>query len=161
MANDLNVVALVVGLRGRASFVIPMEVWPSVVFPLQSTGERGRLTIDGRMKPTFLTARCLERVPSPSTSIWKRAGRSHHRRTEAESLGTGRTKSKQGRNCRQFFAAPFQSGSTEGRSEKSYGEQNVARNQGSYSPRPSAKPESVPMMDISGPEQFDDDQIPF
>ncbi|HHT81110.1 MAG TPA: single-stranded DNA-binding protein [Spirochaetales bacterium] len=36
-----------------------------------------------------------------------------------------------------------------------------ARNQGSYAARTPAPAPTMPSMDIGGPEQFDDDQIPF
>jgi single-strand DNA-binding protein len=55
------------------------------------------------------------------------------RQSRWEQDGQSRSRVEIAVNSLQLLSSP---GSTEGRSEKSYGEQNVARNQGSYSPRP-------------------------
>ncbi|MDT4762878.1 single-stranded DNA-binding protein [Sphaerochaeta sp. PS] len=53
------------------------------------------------------------------------------------------------------------SSSSGDRTERPRTDGPAARTQGSYGAKPATPPPTMPDMDFGGPEQFDDDQIPF
>ncbi|MGE4453913.1 MAG: single-stranded DNA-binding protein [Sphaerochaeta sp.] len=79
------------------------------------------------------------------------------RQNRWEQDGQSRSRVEIAVNSLQLLSSP---GSTDGRNNSRPSDRPQTRNQGSYGSRP-APQESVSPLDIGGPEQFDDDQIPF
>lgn len=162
MANDLNVVALVGRLTRESELRFSNGGMAICRFSLAVN--RRKRTADNRWEDEANFFDCtMFGKSAEAINQYLEKGRQvsivgELRQSRWEQDGQSRSKVEIAVTSLQLLSSP---GSTEGRSERSYGEQNVAKNQGSYNPRPSAKAEPVPVMDISGPEQFDDDQIPF
>ncbi|KAF5030974.1 MAG: single-stranded DNA-binding protein [Spirochaetales bacterium] len=162
MANDLNVVALVGRLTRESE--LRYSNGGMAICRFSIAVNRRKRTADNRWEDEANFFDCtMFGKSAESINQYLEKGRQvsiigELRQSRWEQDGQSRSRVEIAVNSLQLLSSP---GSADGRNERSYGEQPVARNQGSYSPRPSAKPESVPMMDISGPEQFDDDQIPF
>lgn len=162
MANDMNVVALVGRLTRESELRYSNGGMAICRFSLAVN--RRKRTADNKWEDEANFFDCtMFGKSAESINQYLEKGRQvsiigELRQSRWEQDGQSRSRVEIAVNSLQLLSSP---GSTEGRSERSSGEQPVARNQGSYSPRSNAKPESIPVMDISGPEQFDDDQIPF
>jgi len=79
------------------------------------------------------------------------------RQNRWEQDGQSRSRVEIAVNSLQLLSSP---GSTDGRNTSRQSGQPQTRNQGSYGSRPAPQDTASP-LDIGGPEQFDDDQIPF
>ncbi len=79
------------------------------------------------------------------------------RQNRWEQDGQSRSRVEIAVNSLQLLSSP---GSTDSRNTSRQSGQPQARNQGSYSSQPAPQNTASP-LDIGGPEQFDDDQIPF
>ena len=162
MANDLNVVALVGRLTRESE--LRYSNGGMAICRFSIAVNRRKRTADNRWEDEANFFDCtMFGKSAESINQYLEKGRQvsiigELRQSRWEQDGQSRSRVEIAVNALQLLSSTAY---TDVRNERSYGEQPVARNQGSYNPRPSARPEQVPVMDMSGPEQFDDDQIPF
>ncbi len=80
------------------------------------------------------------------------------RQSRWEQDGQSRSRVEIAVSSLQLLSSP---GSTDGRNDNRRGEQPTTRNQGSYNNSRPSRNDAPSPVDFGGPEQFDDDQIPF
>jgi single-strand DNA-binding protein len=153
MANDLNVVALVGRLTRESE--LRYSSGGMAICRFSIAVNRRKRTADNRWEDEANFFDC---------TMYLEKGRQvsilgELRQSRWEQDGQSRSRVEIAVNSLQLLSSSSSSAEG-GRSERGRSEQPAARSQGSYGSRP-APQESVPMMDIGGPEQFDDDQIPF
>ena len=163
MANDLNVVALVGRLTRESE--LRYSNGGMAICRFSIAVNRRKRTADNRWEDEANFFDCtMFGKSAESINQYLEKGRQvsiigELRQSRWEQDGQNRSKVEIAVNSLQLLSSP--TSSVEGRSENRRSEQPMpAKNQGSYGSRQSFQ-ESAPMMDVGGPEQFDDDQIPF
>ncbi|MGE4584064.1 MAG: single-stranded DNA-binding protein [Sphaerochaeta sp.] len=161
MANDLNVVALVGRLTRESE--LRYSNGGMAICRFSIAVNRRKRTADNRWEDEANFFDCtMFGKSAESVNQYLEKGRQvsivgELRQSRWEQDGQSRSRVEIAVNSLQLLSSP---GSPEGRVENRRSEQQpMTRNQGSYGARPAADP--MPAMDIGGPEQFDDDQIPF
>lgn len=161
MANDLNVVALV-GRLTRDSELRYSNGGMAICRFTLAVNQRKR-SGDNKWEDEVNFFDCLMFGKSAeSLNQYLEKGRQvsiigELRQNRWEQDGQSRSRVEIAVNSLQLLSSP---GSTDGRNTSRQGEQPPTRNQGSYGSRPAPQAPASP-LDIGGPEQFDDDQIPF
>ncbi|NCC63594.1 MAG: single-stranded DNA-binding protein [Spirochaetia bacterium] len=163
MANDLNVVALVGRLTRESELRYSNGGMAICRFSLAVN--RRKRTADNRWEDEANFFDCtMFGKSAESINQYLEKGRQvsiigELRQSRWEQDGQNRSKVEIAVNSLQLLSSP--SSSSDGRSDNRRKEQEPARNQGSsYGPRQTYQ-DTPPVMDMGGPEQFDDDQIPF
>ena len=163
MANDLNVVALVGRLTRESE--LRYSNGGMAICRFSIAVNRRKRTGDNRWEDEANFFDCtMFGKSAESINQYLEKGRQvsilgELRQSRWEQDGQSRSRVEIAVNSLQLLSRSSASADG-GRSDRGRSEQPAARSQGSYGSRPNP-PESVPMMDIGGPEQFDDDQIPF
>lgn len=159
MANDLNVVALVGRLTRESELRYTNGGMAICRFSLAVN--RRKRTADNRWEDEANFFDCsMFGKSAESINQYLEKGRQvsiigELRQSRWEQDGQSRSRVEIAVNSLQLLSSPGGSDRPEARRND-----GMARNQGSYATKTSA-PDPGPMMDIGGPEQFDDDQIPF
>ncbi len=161
MANDLNVVALVGRLTRESE--LRFSNGGMAICRFSIAVNRRKRTADNRWEDEANFFDCaMFGKSAESINQYLEKGKQvsivgELRQNRWEQDGQSRSKVEIAVNSLQLLSS---AGSPDGRNDVRRSEQPTPRNQGSNGTRPVA-PEPMPVMDIGGPEQFDDDQIPF
>ncbi|AEV28496.1 single stranded DNA-binding protein [Sphaerochaeta pleomorpha str. Grapes] len=161
MANDLNVVALVGRLTRESE--LRYSSGGMAICRFSIAVNRRKRTGDNKWEDEANFFDCtMFGKSAESLNQYLEKGRQvsilgELRQSRWEQDGQARTRVEIAVNSLQLLSSP--------NGERSESRRNDAgtRNQGSYAPRQtsSAPVNAPPSMDMGGPEQFDDDQIPF
>ena len=158
MANDLNVVALVGRLTRESE--LRFSSGGMAICRFSIAVNRRKRTADNTWEDEANFFDCtMFGKSAEAMNQYLEKGRQvsilgELRQSRWEQDGQTRTRVEIAVNSLQLLASPSGERSEFRRAES----QN--KSQGSYSAKPSA-PAPTPVMDMGGPEQFDDDQIPF
>lgn len=158
MANDLNVVALVGRLTRESELRYSSGGMAICSFSLAVN--RRKRTADNRWEDEANFFNCtMFGKSAEGLNQYLEKGRQvsilgELRQSRWEQDGQNRSRVEVIVNSLQLLS------SSSGDRQEGRRTDSPAKAQGSYAPRTSAPP-SIPAMDIGGPEQFDDDQIPF
>jgi single-strand DNA-binding protein len=162
MANDLNVVALVGRLTRESE--LRYSSGGMAICRFSIAVNRRKRTADNRWEDEVSYFDCvLFGKSGENLNQYLERGRQvsiigELRQNRWEQEGQNRSKVEVVVNSLQLLSSPA---SGEGRGERRYGDEYPqSRGQGSYQARQSAVEPAAP-VDVGGPEQFDDDQIPF
>lgn len=164
MANDLNVVALVGRLTRESE--LRYSSGGMAICRFSIAVNRRKRTADNRWEDEANFFDCtLFGKSAESLNQYLEKGRQvsiigELRQSRWEQDGQNRSKVEVVVNSLQLLSSP--GGSSEGRGgqQRNYGDQQSQRGQGQYQER-AGRQEAPEAFDMAGPEQFDDDQIPF
>ena len=164
MANDLNVVALVGRLTRESE--LRYSSGGMAICRFSIAVNRRKRTADNRWEDEANFFDCtLFGKSAESLNQYLEKGRQvsiigELRQSRWEQDGQNRSKVEIAVNSLQLLSSP--GGSSEGRGgqQRNWGDQQSQRGQGQYQERASRQ-EAPEAFDMAGPEQFDDDQIPF
>ncbi len=163
MANDLNVVALVGRLTRESE--LRYSAGGMAICRFSIAVNRRKRTADNRWEEEANFFDCvLFGKSAENLNQYLEKGRQvsiigELRQNRWEQDGQNRSRVEIAVNSLQLLSSPGQSQS-EGRGQRSWSDQGQSRGQGQYQDR-TPSPQAPSPMDIPGPEQFDDDQIPF
>ena len=164
MANDLNVVALVGRLTRESE--LRYSSGGMAICRFSIAVNRRKRTADNRWEDEANFFDCtLFGKSAESLNQYLEKGRQvsiigELRQSRWEQDGQNRSKVEVVVNSLQLLSSP--GGPSEGRGgqQRNYGDQQSQRGQGQYQEK-GGRQEAPGCLDMAGPEQFDDDQIPF
>lgn len=164
MANDLNVVALVGRLTRESE--LRYSSGGMAICRFSIAVNRRKRTADNRWEDEANFFDCtLFGKSAESLNQYLEKGRQvsiigELRQSRWEQDGQNRSKVEVVVNSLQLLSSP--GGPSEGRGgqQRNYGDQQNQRGQGQYQEK-GGRQEAPEAFDMAGPEQFDDDQIPF